>query len=705
MEDKKVVRNFIIFLILIFLLKNTALGESLPWTLKAGRIEFFWETQIFNAYEGVEIRGKDIYITADKVEGNIRDGIIRAIGNVKFIDKRGEFFAHEIKYSFKKEIANLIQVIATYTAPEVKGKLYFTGEELEWKRERMLVNKGKITTCDMENPHYYFSASKITYISDEMIILEGVSLKFIFLPFSIPLFRYVISLKKEPVPFPQIGFDGQSIFLSYPLSYSLFGQMGLITFLIKHNLSTMENPYTIDISQNYTLKDIKGNVKLTLAGYIENLENPDFVFSWNHDQKVMNFLTINNILFLNYKSQYNLYTIQDILKFTFTYGLNRSFLQFTYREDNNSKRFSSNLNISQEIDKNNSLLFNLRYNDNTILGKRTYETFEDGRYTHRGKNYSLSIYENYRISDPQNLQLLKIPEITFNGNYSLFNIPLRIDGVLGYYNEPTSYLRALKVSFGISIPYSLSISSFNISSNLGYRQDFYQTGDARYIIYGNISVNFKPFKLFSLSSSYNFQFLGRDIITQESGNTPFYFDYQGESNLLSGNLILGDSNFNIILSDSYNFLLRSLTPLNIKGKIDYKKIFVMEGTTSYNWSLEKFSPILLQSLINYPPFSLSLGMLLNLYLDNPLQRMDYKLSFDIKGDWHIAGKMTLWGTYPSLSYYPIISLDKDLHCFSGKFTWNPNNGNIQFEIALKAIPTKKIGGEIGPSGFSLLPSF
>ncbi|MCX7845517.1 MAG: LPS-assembly protein LptD [Dictyoglomaceae bacterium] len=705
MENKKVVRIIVIFLLLIIFIENIAYGGSSSWSLKAEKIEFFWETQTFHAYGRVEIRGKDIFITADRVEGNIKEGVIRAIGKVKFKDPRGEFSAQEIKYSFKEEIANLIQVIATYTAPEVRGKLYFSGEELEWKRERMLVNKGNITTCEMENPHYYFSASKITYISDEMIILEGVSLKFIFLPFSLPLFRYVLSLKKEPAPFPQIGFDGQSIFFSYPLSYSLLGQMGLISFLVKHNFSTQENPYTIDISQNYTFKNIKGNIKFTLSGYVENLENLDLVFSWNHDQELMDLLTLNNILSLNLKSQYNLYTLQDILKLTFTYGLHRSFLQLIYREDNNSKRFSSTLNLSQEIDKNNSISFNLRYNDNTILGKRTYEIYEDGRFTHKGKNYSLSIYENYRISDPQNLQLLKIPEITFNGNYSLFNIPLRIDGILGYYDEPTSYLKALKLSFGISIPYSLRISNFSLSSHLGYRQDFYQTGDARYFIYGNISATFKPFRFLSLSSSYNFQFLGKDIITGESGNTPFYFDYQGESNLLTGSLIIGDPSFNITLSDSYNFLLKSLTPLNIKGKFDYKKIFVIEGSTSYNWSIEKFSPILIQSSINYPPFTLSLGTLLNPYLDNPLQRIDYKLTFDIKGDWHTAGKITLWGTYPSLSHYPVVSLDKDLHCFLGKFTWNPNNGNIQFEISLKAIPTKRIGGEIGPSGFSLLPSF
>ncbi len=416
-------------------------------------------------------------------------------------------------------------------------------------------------------------------------------------------------------------------------------------------------------------------------------------------------LTINNFLYLNFKTKYDLYTIQDILKFTFTYGLNKTFLQLFYKEDNNSKRFSSNLNLSQGIDKNNSFLFNLRYNDSTFLSKRTYEIYEEGRFIHKGKNYTISIYENYRISDPKNLQLLKIPEISFNGTYSLLNLPLKIEGILGYYDEPSSYIKALKLGFGISIPYFFRIFNFNLSSNLGYKQDFYETGDARYFIYGNFSLGFKPFNLLSLSASYNFQFLGKDIITGDSGNTPFYFDYQGENSLLSGSLILGSPNFNITLSDSYNFLLRSLTPLNIKGKFDYKKIFVMEGTTSYNWNSQKFSSILLQSTVNYPPFSLRLGAFLNPYLDNPLQRLDYKLSFDIKGEWHTAGKITLWGTYPSSSFYPIISLDKDLHCFLGKFTWNPNNGNIQFEVSLKAIPTKRIGGEIGPSGFSLLPSF
>ncbi|MGB9856856.1 MAG: hypothetical protein ACPLKX_01755 [Dictyoglomaceae bacterium] len=710
MEDKKVVRIFILFIILVFFILNISLAQSSSWTLKAEKIEFFWETQTFKAYGKVEIKGKDIWILADKVEGDLKEGWIKAIGNVKFKDLKGEFFAEEIKYFFKKDFADLLQVRAVYTAEGVKGNLYFLGKDLEWDKGKMIINDGRITTCDYENPHYYLSASKITYLPDDKIILDGVSLKFIFIPFSIPLFKYVVSLKKEPTPFPQLGFDGQSVFLSYPFSYSILGQLGLINFLIKHNFVTQENPYSIDVSQNYTFQNIKGTLKLNFSGNIdfESLKYPNFILNWSHEQKLLDFLFLANSLSYNLRPNENLYSFQDILKFNLSYGLNKTSLQLNYSQDNTSSRFRSLLNLNQDLDKEKtkSLLLNFRYEDNTILGKRSYEIYEDGRFIYRSKNYSLSLYQNYRISDPKNLQLIKLPEITFNGTYTFLNLPLKLEGLLGYYNEPSSYTESAKLSFGFFIPYSLKISNFNLNSNLGYRQDFYQTGDARYFIYGNISTSFKPFRLLSLSASYNFQFLGKDIITGDSGNTPFYFDYQGETSLLSGSLILGDSNFNISLSDSYNFLLNSLAPLSVRVRCDLRKIFIIEGSTSLNWNLQKFSPILVQSILNYPSFiSLAMGVLLNPYLENPLQRMDYKLTIDIKGDWHIAGKLTLWGIYPSFSFYPIVSLDKDLHCFTGKFTWDPNNGNIQFEIALKAIPTKKIGGEVGPSGFSLLPTF
>jgi LPS-assembly protein len=707
MESKKVVKFFIIILIFIFVLQNVILGETSPWTLKAEKIEFFWENQTFYAYGNVEIKGKEIWILADKVEGNIRDGWIKATGNVRFKEARGEFIAQEIKYFFKKDTASLIQVSANYTSPEIKGKLYLSGKELEWEKGNMLINNGKVSTCELENPHYYLSASKITYISDDKIILDGVYLKFIFLPFSIPLFKYVISLKKEPIPFPQLGFDGQYIFLSYPISYSILGQLGLLSLLLKYNIINQEKPYIIEISQNYSLQNIKGIIKLNLSGLIdfENQQYPNLILNWGHEQKIANFLILNNSFVYNLNPNENLYSFQNILRSTFTYGLNKSSLQLTYIQDNISKRFGSILNISQGIDKNNNLNLNIRYNDSTISDRRTYEFYQDGKFIHKGKNYTLSIFENYRISTPQNLQLIKLPEITFNGTYSIFKIPLKLDGILGYYNEPSSYTKSGKLSFGISIPYSFRTSNFNLNSTLGYKQDFYETGDQRYFLYGNISSGLKPFKFLSLSANYNFQFLGRDIITGDLGNTPFYFDYQGENNMLSCSMIIGDPNINITFSDSYNFLLNSLSPLNIRGKLDYKKIIVIEGNTSYNWKEEKFSPILIQGVLNYSFLSLSIGALLYPYLVNPLQRLDYKLSFNIEGDWHFAGKLTLLGTYPSNNPYPFITLDKDLHCFIGKFSWNPNDGNIQFEISLKAIPTKKIGGAIGPSGFTLLPSF
>jgi len=708
MENKKVVR--IISFILLLLIVNEVFGETSPWSIKAEKIEFYWETRTFKAYGKVKIEGKGIIIYADSVEGNVNDGIVKASGNVVFKDRKGEFLAKELVYAFKKDEGELLQVKATYTAEGVKGNLYFSGSLLEWKKNEIIINKGAITTCDLENPHYLLYASKITYLPDDKIILDGVSLKFIFLPFSIPLFRYVISLKEEPNPFPQIGFDAQSIFLSYPISYVIFNQAGLISVLLKHNFVTNQNPYSIDITQNYNLRNIKGSIKLNLSEYIDfqSIKSPNVSLNWNHDQKISDFIFFNNNLSYYLKPQYNYFSIQDNLRFTFTYGLNRTSLQFNMSQDVNSQKFGSILNLSQNFDKEGtkSFVFNARYNNNIISGNRRYELYEDGRINFRGKNYSLSIYQNYRVSDPKNLLLLKIPEITFNSNFNLFSVPLRFEGILGYYDEPSSYMKALKLGYSLYLPLSYRVSNLSLNANFGYKQDFYQTGDARYFILGNLQANYKPLSFLNLSTIYNFQLLGKDIITGDLGNTPFYFDYMGETNNLTLSILLGTQDVNLSLSDSYNFINNTLSPLNIRGRLSYRNLFILTGSSNYDWKNQKFSPVILQGTFSLPPtMAFSLGALINPYYDNPLQRLDYKLIFDIKGDWHFAGKLTLWGTYPSANVYPLISLEKDLHCFLGKFSLNPNTGSFQFEISLKAIPTKKIGGELTPTGFSLLPNF
>ncbi|HPU44016.1 MAG TPA: LPS-assembly protein LptD, partial [Dictyoglomaceae bacterium] len=129
--------------------------------------------------------------------------------------------------------------------------------------------------------------------------------------------------------------------------------------------------------------------------------------------------------------------------------------------------------------------------------------------------------------------------------------------------------------------------------------------------------------------------------------------------------------------------------------------------TLYYWTNNSFSSLFVQGSLNYPSwFSLTFGTLYDINT-NTFQRLDYRATVNITGDWHVKGNLALTGYYlPSTGFILYnLSLEKDLHCFNARISYNFYDQSLQFNIYLKAFPKEGIEFIGGPSGFTLLPSF
>ena len=106
MEGKKVVK-FLLFILLIFLfVSQIAFSQESSWKIKAEKISFNWESQEFEAEGKVEFLGKDIWLKADYIKGNVKEGFFEAKKNVTFKDKNGEFSAEYMVYYYKDSCIN-----------------------------------------------------------------------------------------------------------------------------------------------------------------------------------------------------------------------------------------------------------------------------------------------------------------------------------------------------------------------------------------------------------------------------------------------------------------------------------------------------------------------------------------------------------------------------------------------------------------------
>ncbi|MGC8931251.1 MAG: LPS-assembly protein LptD [Dictyoglomus sp.] len=708
MEGKKVVK-FLLFILLIFLfVSQIAFSQESSWKIKAEKISFNWESQEFEAEGKVEFLGKDIWLKADYIKGNVKEGFFEAKKNVTFKDKNGEFSAEYMEYYYKEEKAFIKSVKVTYPVSESEEKMYIKGEEVKWEKGNVDLKKGNFTTCSYEKPHYYISSSQIEYFPNDKIIFINVLfwLRFPYPYFYIPIFYvpyYVLPLTKEPSPFPQFGHDPNlGLYFSYPFTYSLWGLPGVLTFLISQNQGVQ-----FTLNQKYHFPNLSGSIdSYYLYNYLYNTDQFKFSLSGIYKPS-SNFSLSFNTNYLLYPYSQN-YSLQSSSQLTYTQGSFRSNIRTNYNKTPSQDNFNTTINSSIELGSKTNLSTNISYNSLNILGNNREDLQGNVKFEFNDQGQILYIFANNRWTNVSDFLLKKLPEIYYGRDFNLLGTPSKIEFLFGNYIEP-SYpftIKTWKLGYYLSFSPKFNLSFMNINTNMGYKQEFYGTQDARYILYANLSSNYKFSPILSGTIAYNFQWLGKDILTGELGNSPFYFDYLSNLNNLNLTLNLGTPDIGLSLQESYNFITKTLSPLSISGLIRSGNTFVLTLRTSFNFSTLKLNPIFLQGTIQYPWFSLGFGSLYDINL-GMFQRLDYRLTFKITGDWHYAGNITLTGYYlPSTgnTLYSL-SLNKDLHCFNAKLIYYFSSRSFQFSLSLKAFPTKGIEFIGKPEGFTLLPSF
>jgi hypothetical protein len=126
-------------------------------------------------YNQAEVYYQDITLKANYIEIDMKKNTIFAIGtadsigkmqgNPIFADGEQEFKAKQMLYNYKSKKGKIIDV----TTKQDEG--FLIGDVVKKdSMDNIYMRKGKYTTCDQEDPHFYFALNKVKVVKNDKII-------------------------------------------------------------------------------------------------------------------------------------------------------------------------------------------------------------------------------------------------------------------------------------------------------------------------------------------------------------------------------------------------------------------------------------------------------------------------------------------------------------------------------------------------------
>lgn len=338
MSKKYSITHFFVVQLLIILLAPEAIGQEVADTTEKRRIYrqddgmesivYYscrdsivsdFKTDKVSMYGEAEVKYDGITLTADLIEMDTEKKEVYAIytineegervGLPKFEDGEESFTAASIRYNFDTE-KGYIEELKTQ-----QDEMYLhMGVAKRQANDEIHFTKGKVTTCELDKPHFHFQLSKAVMVPNERIATGPMNLwvKGIPTPLGLP-FSVIPTKDRESaglmfpmfVPVSQFGFGFQDLGYYFPIEKSENIQTTLYGSL--YSKGTFEIRNQTDYKKRY--KYI-GNLNLAYGSFkqpfpADTARAQKITVQWNHQQQTnanpywnfnskVNFLSDNN---------------------------------------------------------------------------------------------------------------------------------------------------------------------------------------------------------------------------------------------------------------------------------------------------------------------------------------------------------------------------------------------------------------------------
>lgn len=647
-------------------------------------------------------------ITAASAEADLKKNIAVFQGKVKLTTKQNTVEGENLTLDLKTKDWKLdnpssaIQMMTLQGSPS--GSAFIHSTALSGNEDNLKLEGGTLTTCDLEHPHYYFSAKTIEIYPDSKIIARNVSM--------IGLDKRIFTLNRLVIPIkgfrhnliPQIGSSAEEgAFLKTAYAYTATeNTQGFLKLdlMQKRGIGT-------GIEQYYKNPNINGQVSLYYLADQETGSN-NITGRLQHQQKLG---SINLDFNSNYRTNSYLYypssTSQNwqmaLSHDSPNTNTGLTFYNNSTRGFGNSEGFTTSFRHAQQFnDKLSSILsLDMRKYDSTGMTAADQELESLFELHQREDKYDLSLVASRRTDldgdeytgDDFYSNLDRLPELKFEtdsyrlGKNLLFGLPSSFALSAGrYHEEPSGISKDRLLLQWDMLGQNIDLSSKNeLNLTGGFKQAFYAEDMAQNVLRfgGVLTTRYNDYM--KTRMSYNYQ--------NPEGFSPFRFDYTGEYNYMRAAIDYQDSQkLRWSLSSGYN-LKNDDNPwqdiaLRLTAHPNPKYAFSI--STGYDINRSKWRSLINQFQVNIPE---RIGLQIGTRYDVETGKLGLargRLDLHIGKKWRLEG-ITSWNGTSQKFDYKSYRLTRDLHCWEVALVYNDETGfrkdkGISLEFQIKAFP-------------------
>jgi len=653
-----------IFLFFFIFLFAFSVGAQEAIELTGERLRYFLVEEEVVVYEG-KVTYKDVSLSADYIHIFLDKKQLEAEGKV--VVERGKEGAQAEKayYNWETDWLSLEKVRSDITGKSIEGKFYFQGEEVKEEEvegeRKMDVEGAHLTSCDLEEPHYYIEAKRLVIYPDEKVEIYDLSYwDFGRRLFSLPFYVFFLN-RTQQLPFlPVVGHSAElGFYFSYYYNYFVndysFGTITLDWW--------QHGGWGLGVTHYLERKGEEG--KFTIYYRDPASSSSTLRGSVNYSKEIDEFTDLN--LNLNYSGTVGetddsysgfLSVLREKGKST-----NKLNLSYSANERSDTENLYATWNYQYKLRDDLTGELNLNYKNYEQRGEFTDldlaygVTFKktSAPYTYYLRYSGHTDLEGDSYTGDSNKVVFKIPELEVArsrekiGNSDFTYKPGLL---LGHYFEEETGVIDERLRLTLNLEGQSEVGGGNLTSSVNFQQDFYGNGFARYIWQGSIKWADEISSDLFLTLSYQ--------RSAYDGATPFKFDYvRPRTNYLSLGLDYDQSPWEISLDTGYDFREEEFVDalFSIEYKLNDNKKVELSG--SYDIDNEEWGSMLFG--ISWP--------------------MNKEWGIDFSGRWDPQN-----GEIDGIR----VGLTDDLHCREISLFYDQSRDTFWLEYGIKALPGEKI---------------
>ncbi|TFG90544.1 MAG: LPS-assembly protein LptD, partial [Candidatus Atribacteria bacterium] len=497
------------------------------------------EEDLVIAQDGVQLKYQDIEIKADYLKINLTTNLLFASGEVLFKQDETETNCEELTYNWETKKIILLRLKGEMTGEGIEGKVYYQGVKMENFPETTEITGGSFTTCELEEPHYHIIAKEMIIYPKDKIIARNISwyegkTKIITLPY----FLIFLDRKTQQPILPKIGqnsADGWFVKtnFNYYIDEKSYGTFYIdwlekkgIGIGVEHTLEIgdVNNPGEASLYLYQIKEKDSGNINLT--GKVK--------YGQEFEDNIKTQVTLDyggmkaeggELLSNSLKSQFTLDKQGERYNLKLTGRYNFSGTELDNLNLDGNITLKHNYTISDEL----SSALTLLYTDKNPANQEADREFKpkwELKYIGEGYTLNLTSEKNFDLDgdnytgESASRIIDRLPEFVFNKSAAAIGdtkITFDIDASVGHFYEAATEDDNWRGEYIINVKRPFNLGEYLTLTPSGiFRQDFYLTGEARYLVGGKVDLQASYESNISATLSYNYN--------KSEGPTPFNFD-------------------------------------------------------------------------------------------------------------------------------------------------------------------------------------